>query len=126
MGDTELVSCLCLTRHRVRLLARAVACFLHQSYPARELVIVYESDDVDTREYVGSLNDPRIRPVEVAKSEGLFLGGLRNRSIDASRGHYVAQWDDDDWHAPGRLEAQIESGSEQWKAGVPVVSHPGL
>ena len=43
--SVPLISCLCVTRARVALLNRAVRCFLDQSYPHIELVILFESDD---------------------------------------------------------------------------------
>jgi glycosyltransferase involved in cell wall biosynthesis len=38
----------------------------------------------------------------------MSLGELRNCSVDAARGEFVCQWDDDDWHAPERLRRQLE------------------
>jgi glycosyltransferase involved in cell wall biosynthesis len=37
------------------------------------------------------------------------LGALRNVSIRESHGDYIAQWDDDDWFSPLRLECQYET-----------------
>ena len=62
-----LISCLCVTRARVALLGRAVRCFLEQTHPNRELLILYDSDDAATRQYVGTLADDRIRAIEVAR-----------------------------------------------------------
>lgn len=117
MADQELVSCLCVTSHRTRLLARAVACFLRQTYQSRELIVVYGSADTETRDYLLALSEPSIRPVQVDDASEVPLGALRNRSIEASRGYYVATWDDDDWHAPGRLTAQINAIRESGKQG---------
>ncbi|OGA36510.1 MAG: hypothetical protein A3F75_11005 [Betaproteobacteria bacterium RIFCSPLOWO2_12_FULL_64_23] len=89
------------------MLRRAVSCFLNQTYQPRELVVLYEADDPATRDHLGTLNEPSIRPVEVPALPKLTLGALRNLSVEASRGHYVAQWDDDDWHGPTRLAEQI-------------------
>ncbi len=107
MRGEPLVSCLCVTRNRVRQLRRAVSCFLNQTYQNRELVVLYEADDPGTRDYLATLTEPSIRPVEVPAAPRLRLGALRNLSLQASLGHYVAQWDDDDWHAPTRLESQV-------------------
>jgi glycosyltransferase involved in cell wall biosynthesis len=107
MAALDLVSCLCVTRNRVPLLRRSVACFLEQTYERREMVVVYESDDVATGEYLRSLGDVRIRPIEVPQSDGLSLGALRTLSLSVADGVYAAQWDDDDWHAPTRLSEQI-------------------
>ncbi len=117
MGGEHLVSCLCVTRNRVRMLRRAITCFLNQTYKARELIVVYEEDDPATHNYLVSLNEPSIRPFKVAVSPKLSLGALRNLSIQFSSGHYVAQWDDDDWHGPTRLAEQIRATEETGKQG---------
>jgi glycosyltransferase involved in cell wall biosynthesis len=101
------ISCLCVTRNRVDLLRRAVNCFLHQTYPARELLVVWESDDVATKSYVGTLSSPDIRGLEIPAEPKQTLGALRNLAVSACHGHYFAQWDDDDWHAPTRLADQL-------------------
>lgn len=105
--NDPLISCLCVTRNRVPMLKRAVSCFQNQTYPNRELVVIYEADDPETREYLVSIDSPMIRPLEVSTSPKLALGALRNISIEFSRGQYLAQWDDDDWHGPERLAEQI-------------------
>jgi len=109
MAKEPLVSCLCVTRNRVQMLSRAISCFLDQSYPARELVVVYEDDDAATRKYLLDFDEPSVRPIMVASSPKLTLGALRNISIQSSRGFFVAQWDDDDWYAPTRLAEQIKA-----------------
>lgn len=103
---TPLISCLCVTRGRPDLLARAIRCFQAQRWPARELLIVYESDDAPTRAFLSTLADPMIRVVEVPASPKLTLGELRNLAIDAARGRWFCQWDDDDWYHRDRLAAQ--------------------
>lgn len=117
MTQEPLVSCLCVTRERVGLLRRAVACFQAQTYAPRELVLLYESDDIATRDYARTLADPSIRPLEIAASPKQPLGVLRNLAIEASQGDYVAQWDDDDWHSPARLEAQMAAIREHRRPG---------
>ena len=104
-----LISCLCVTRNRVPMLRRAVNCFLDQTYSSRELVVLYESDDSATRDYLAALNDAQICAVEVSIAPKLTLGALRNISVTAGRGEYIANWDDDDWHSPLRLAEQMEA-----------------
>jgi mannosyltransferase OCH1-like enzyme len=115
--DEPLISCLCVTRNRVAMLRRAVSCFLKQTYQPRELVVLYEADDPATRDYLATLSEPSIRPVEVPASPRLRLGSLRNLSLEASRGHFVAQWDDDDWHGPTRLTDQLRALRSSGKPG---------
>ncbi len=107
--DDALVSCICVTRNRVALLKRAVHCFLNQTYRPCELIILYEADDIETRSYVRTLNESRIVPMEVQAMPRLSLGSLRNIAVRDARGHYIAQWDDDDWSAPTRLAEQMEA-----------------
>lgn len=109
MRAQPLVSCLCLTERRLPLLRRAIACFLAQTYQPRELVILCQSDDRATRDYLAGLGEPSVRVVEVASSPRVLTGSLRNISLEAARGHYVAIWDDDDWHGPTRLAEQIDA-----------------
>jgi glycosyltransferase involved in cell wall biosynthesis len=105
----DLVSCLCVTRNRVALLRRAVQCFLRQTYSQKELIVLYESDDIATRYFVAQLNEPSILAIEVSATPRLTLGSLRNLAVRVSRGNYVAQWDDDDWHGPARIEEQMSA-----------------
>ena len=116
VSDEGLVSCLCVTRHRVPMLRRAISCFMQQTYLPRELVVVYEADDPATRDYLITLGETSVRPIEVPASPKLSLGVLRNLSLQSSRGAYVAQWDDDDWHAPARLAEQIGAIRRSGKA----------
>ena len=104
----ELVSCLCISENRVPMLHRSVEMFEQQTWSDRELLIVYRHRDSATKAYVQTLRNPRIRSVEVPDDPQLHIGGLRNLAVSASRGTYVATWDDDDWHAPERLQIQMD------------------
>jgi len=109
MIDQPLVSCICITRNRVELLRRAINCFKGQSYFNKELVILYESDDLETGEYLKCLEDSKIQIVEVNPNLRLTLGELRNLGIKSSKGEYFCQWDDDDWYHIRRLEFQMNA-----------------
>lgn len=110
MGRLTKISCLCVTRRRVKLLQRSIECFRRQTYNDRELLIVYESDDDETRLFrhaqTGS-SEPVIRWIEIPATPKLTLGELRNISVAQARGRYVCQWDDDDWYADQRLSEQF-------------------
>ena len=53
-NQLPLISCICVTREKPSLLKRAIDCFLAQTYPNKELVILYEDDDYATEELVGA------------------------------------------------------------------------
>ncbi len=92
------------------MLLRVIHCFLHQSYPAKELIIVYEDDDVATHTLLQETPlSGDIRPVCVPRSSAVKLGELRNISIRHAAGEFICQWDDDDWYHPERLSAQYKA-----------------
>src|SRR5690606_35063462 len=103
-------------RDRPRLARRAVGCFLAQTYPNAELVIV-DDGRVDYGPMLASLGGRvpihyhRLRP-----EPGRRLGALRNESLDRAAGEYVVQWDDDEWYHPERVARQmapvLEDGAE--------------
>ena len=103
-----LISCLCVTRGKPLLLQRAIKCYMAQTYSNKELIIVFESDDLETINFLKSINTSDIRKFEVRRSPNINLGQLRNIAISYASGEYVCQWDDDDWFHSGRLEFQYE------------------
>jgi glycosyltransferase involved in cell wall biosynthesis len=94
-----LISCIMLTRDRPNFVAQAVRCFRRQEHRALELVIV---DDGRTRAAVD--DDDRIRVIRLDWPH--TAGHKRNLACQASRGEFVAHWDDA-WHSPRRLRRQL-------------------
>lgn len=113
MTAWPLISCVCVTRNRPKLLARAIACFLRQTYPARELVVVFENDDVATPSVLQAFASPAIRSFCVPAIPKQSLGSLRNTGISFAQGALLAQWDDDDWYSPERLMQQAATLQSQ-------------
>lgn len=107
-GALPLVSCLMVSRGRVAMALVAVECFLRQTYPERELVLVDDDPDDGLERALAGLDCSRIRHVRLP-DQGLPLGALRNISLEQARGDYVCQWDDDDLHDPARLEMQLRA-----------------
>lgn len=108
-GQGPLVSCLMVTKDRVRLAKQAIRSFASQTYERRELVVVTDGQRryVSALErYVTALGLDGVRFVQ-PDEPGLPLGRLRNMALDAARGDVVCQWDDDDYSHPERLERQL-------------------
>ncbi len=80
----------------------SLGCFLDQTWPNKELVIINHGN-----EKVCKTPDARIKEVFVTKGQGVTLGDLRNWSIDNATGDWCMTWDDDDWHHPTRIENQM-------------------
>ena len=109
-----LISCLTVTAGRLRLLKEAIRCYLDQTYPQREMVIVTADGDPyrrAVRAYLDELDRSDIRLVCVDEAPST-LGRLRNVSMAHARGEIVCQWDDDDLYHPDRLRAQFEAMNE--------------
>lgn len=99
-----LISCICITRQRPGLLEKAIDCFQNQTYPNKELVIAVEDRDQETLDFLKRKKQMQGTRVVIIKSEAvLTLGALRNRAISEASGHFVSQWDDDDWYHPEKL-----------------------
>ncbi len=97
-----LISCIMPTTGRRAFVPRAIAYFLRQDYPHKELVILDDGDDG-----VADLipDDPRVRYTRLNGRRP--LGAKRNACVEASRGDLIMHWDDDDWHAPHRISCQV-------------------
>lgn len=115
--NTHLVSCLCVSKNRYELLSQSIDCFLFQSHPNKELIIVYEDDNQWMQEVKASYRDDRIRFVEVPTHPKQTLGDLRNRSVQEASGAYIIQWDDDDMYHPDRIRLQLARATERTNNG---------
>jgi glycosyltransferase involved in cell wall biosynthesis len=100
-SSQPLVSCVMATGHRREFALQSIRYFDRQDYPNRELVIVDDGPDDLTSEVATNtrIRYHRVRP-------GLTIGAKRNRGCELAQGAILAQWDDDDWYAPGRVSAQ--------------------
>ena len=108
-----LVSCLCVTRNKPERLKRAIDCFLAQTYPNKELLIVYEDDDINTIKFLEGYDDEALygsmAMMEIAANPKSTLGELRNISMADCNGEYFCQWDDDDWYHADRLTISMNA-----------------
>jgi glycosyltransferase involved in cell wall biosynthesis len=97
-----------VTAGRSRLAERAVRCFCAQTWANRELIIV----DDGTEDYSGMLRQYRAAATidyhRIGNDPARRLGALRNLALERARGDYLAQWDDDEWYHPERLETQMQ------------------
>ena len=99
------VSCLMVTGDRAWLCRRSVGCFLRQTYPNKELIVIDDGVE-DLGPVLADVPSADLVYVKLDKRSDNLLGHLRNLSLDRARGEYVAQWDDDDWYHPERIERQ--------------------
>lgn len=109
----ETISALMVTKDRLQYAKESISMYQTQTYPQRELIIVDNSKDINTRKtlqsYVRQLNDSSIKYYESSLSP---LGKLRNFSVRKATGTYIMAWDDDDIHSPNRMTAQYRKLQE--------------
>jgi glycosyltransferase involved in cell wall biosynthesis len=101
-----LVSCVCLTHNRPPhyqyLLEEAIASFLRQDYPKKELIVLNDCPGQ------GLICDgPGVRVVNVGE-RFLSIGDKRNAAVSLARSELIAPWDDDDISLPWRLALSVE------------------
>ena len=97
-----LASCIMPTAGRRAFVPAAIAGFLAQDYPRKELLVVDDGSDA-----VADLMpaDERVRYI---RSEGRqSVGAKRNLACREARGEYIFHWDDDDWYPPDRVSRQV-------------------
>ena len=100
------ISCLLVTAEgRLDYFKESFRCYVDQTYPFKELVIVTDA----SQEYkdqianiVSGRNDVRL----VFLNKTYTLGALRNISMSMCDGDVFIQWDDDDFNMPDRLMIQ--------------------
>jgi glycosyltransferase involved in cell wall biosynthesis len=101
-----LVSCICPTYNRPphyqHLLEEAIASFLRQDYPNKELIVI---NDCPGQELI--CDEPGVRVVNVAERFP-SIGAKQNTAVDLARGELIAPWDDDDISLPWRLSLSVE------------------
>lgn len=106
MSNIPLVTALCLTKDRREWLPKAIDCFLLQTYPSKELLIVADNpSDVEGLIPEVVKDDCTISTVSLVRPA--VVGEKRNIGCRIAKGEYIAVWDDDDFSAPGRIEQQV-------------------
>jgi hypothetical protein len=103
-GQQPLVSCLMPTYNRRAYVPAAIARFLAQDYPNRELIVVDDGSD-SIEDLMPS--DERIRYIRPPGR--LTIGAKRNLAAELASGELLANWDDDDWVASWRLSYEVDA-----------------
>jgi glycosyltransferase involved in cell wall biosynthesis len=112
-----LVSICTATYNRAELLIeRSLASSRAQTYPNIEIIVVGDGCTDDTAERMRAIADPRIRFVNLEREAYPVDPDLRwmvagaqaiNHALGMARGTFVTQLDDDDTHAPDRVEKLV-------------------
>lgn len=104
-----------VTANRKNLARRAVQCFIDQTYPNKELVIVDDGEE-DYSSILADVPVDQVKYIKLEKEPDFVLGKLRNKSLEFATGEYLIQWDDDDWYHPDRIAIQAEALNKGYDA----------
>ena len=96
-----LVSCLMLTYNRRHLLPVALASYLAQNWPHKELIVIDDGED-----HVGDLFSDVPSLVYIHTVRQPTVAHKLNLACEIANGEYLATFDDDDWSASTRLRDQ--------------------
>jgi glycosyltransferase involved in cell wall biosynthesis len=107
LADQPEISVILATYNRAASLRRAIASVLAQDGARFELIVVDDASTDDTRDYLATLADPRVRVV-LAESN-LGPSGARNLGLNTARADIVAFLDSDDCYRPGRLAVPLKA-----------------
>ena len=96
-----LVSCVCPTGNRQSLIMMAIDCFLSQTYPNKELIVLDDG--------VSPTSVPCHPSIKYHRHVGpkLTTGAKRNLCNELAAGEVICNWDDDDWSHPSRVSVQV-------------------
>ncbi len=113
----EKISCITVTKNRVKLLQNSIDLFINQTYENKEMVIVYYNTDIDTETFLKKnkdyLKDNNVYFYKCIEDEGMFLGAIRNLAISKATGDWIMIWDDDDYYQNNRIESQYKYCKEK-------------
>lgn len=104
---TPLISVILPAFNRLEFLPAAIDSVLRQTYADWELIIADDGSGEETRAYLRSLGDPRVRVLWLLHSGRPSIA--RNAAIGVARGRYIAFMDSDDVWAPTKLAVQVRA-----------------
>lgn len=102
-GDYPLVSCICPTYNRPALLEESIQCFLDQTYPNKELIIL--ADNPNCKFYLDR-QYPQVHLINVSQRFS-SLGQKYNYLRAIARGKYICIWEDDDLFGFNRIQDSV-------------------
>lgn len=106
------------TRGRQEYAAKALQCFLSQTLPTKELVVIDDADDLSFPE---GIDHPLVH--YVVNQQRLGIPHKRNQALRLAKGQIIANFDSDDFSMPTRLEDQVKRLVDE---GKPLTGYSGL
>jgi len=97
------------TAARLAFFRNSLEAYVAQTYANRELlVLVDEAEEEQVAPFRNCVAETGAQNVRLELTGSVVLGKKRNELITRATGDLLAQWDDDDFYHPRRLEEQVE------------------
>lgn len=109
MSDQSLVSIVMPVHNGEAFISQAIESVIGQTYPNWELIIVDDGSTDGSRDIIEEFQDRDDRIVGLVNHENLGISASRNKSIDASKGEWIAFLDCDDQWEETKLKKQLEA-----------------
>src|SRR5579872_6599645 len=107
LSPAPAVSVIMPTYNRLEFLPAAIESVFAQTLSDWELIIADDGSGEDTRAYLRSIDDRRVKRIWLAHTGRPSL--VSNRALREARGDYIAFLDSDDLWRPEKLQRQLES-----------------
>ncbi len=99
--EYPLVSCVMISKNNAKIVQHAVNAFHRQTYPNKELIIVYQHGISASVSWLRSLESETISVFGLPTST--ILGACRNFANTVAKGDFIMGWDDDDYYHQDRI-----------------------
>jgi glycosyltransferase involved in cell wall biosynthesis len=117
--EPDSVTAIIPTCQRPFLVQKAILSALGQSYRDLQVMLVIDGRDAATREAVASIDDARLRVLELSSKAG--AAEARNIGAELAGSEWVAFLDDDDEWLPQKIELQMQA-ARAMRVRYPVIS----
>lgn len=104
---TPKISIILPTYNRAHLIGKSIDAVLNQTYPHFELIIIDDCSTDNTKEFIQTYSDERIKYIKLEENRG--ASGARNEGIKIAKYDYIAFCDSDDFFDEKKLELQINA-----------------
>jgi glycosyltransferase involved in cell wall biosynthesis len=106
-ASLPIVSIILPTFNRLEYLQPAIESVFAQTFTQWELIIADDGSSAHTKEYLQSLDDPRVKVIWLTHTGRPSV--VSNAAIREAQGEYVAFLDSDDLWLPEKLQSQLDS-----------------
>ncbi len=108
-SEYPLISSICIPNGKPESLAKSISCFLTQSYPNKELIIVCEERDMARKKTIDSFDNSQILAYPINSKRDDCMDIFFAHAMEKANGSYICLWSEKDWSHMARMEYQYQA-----------------